>query len=205
MALFWEYLRTSFEETFLLWKKGEAVKKLATYLGAGALSAALALGYQISLTPQAWTVVAIGIAAWAALLVLVITPYRMWRTQRLRVIELEAQLSPSIKQAAIDDLSRELKWAIDNLFNSKPLPQDRGYWQVSSIKALWKNIDDWEKKIIENLGNRDVFTESDEINFTVLGAVPPFLMTGVQDVDKSLGMLNQKFDRLREIIRRHQS
>lgn len=85
--------------------------------------------------------------------------YTIWKSERERVIELEAQLSPSKKQAAVDDLSHELKWAIDNLFNGKPLPQDGGQWRVASIKALWKDIDEWEKRIIEIAQPRCLYRE----------------------------------------------
>jgi hypothetical protein len=130
--------------------------------------------------------------------------FTIWKAERQKVIELEEKQSPSKKQAAVDELSHELEWAVHNLYNRSPLPEDGGYWRTASIAALTTEIDAWDKRIADKLKNREVFTESDGIHFSVLGVVEPFLMTGVQDVDRQLAMLSLKFDRLRDIIaRRH--
>src|SRR5262249_42602277 len=129
--------------------------------------------------------------------------YQIWKGERERVIKLEEKLEPPKKQPFIDELSRELSWAIHNLLNRKA-PSDDGIWKQQDRDQLKNEMDAWFKKITVKLQNREVFTESDEMHFDRLGFVDPVVVTGFPDLDHHMAMLKLKFERLREIIdRRH--
>src|SRR3981081_1219071 len=97
MADFWSYIRTNFALSFLTWKGAEGIVKL---LGALLTLSFILLhmnGYAVSFSPELLNGIGAAVVLWFVLLFIVVTPYRMWRSQLKRIRELEADLK-SVEQ-----------------------------------------------------------------------------------------------------------
>jgi len=101
----------------------------------------------------------------------------------------------STKQKVVDALAEEIAWAIRELVNRKPEPITAE--QIDAFKA---DFEAWCGKVSKRLENRTFFTRADQLHFDYLGFVDPLLMSGRQPLDKLLGQLRMKVDRLRDVI-----
>lgn len=97
MSALWQYIKRNAQTSFAIWERGEAA---AVLIGA-ALAAVLALlsiyGLQIIFEFDIGAVFAGLLVAWFAFIVLIITPYRIWKDDKRRITELEEKIAPRIK------------------------------------------------------------------------------------------------------------
>src|SRR5207247_1494755 len=101
------------------------------------------------------------------------------------------------KQAAIDELSEEISWAIHHIVNMPKLPQES--WDDYAVRFT-KDYNAWCERVDRRLQNKAVFTQSDLLHFQRLGIIQQVRLTGHQATDHAFSMINLKLDRLREII-----
>jgi hypothetical protein len=102
----------------------------------------------------------------------------------------------SWKQKAIDGLAEDISWAIDNLLNRKnPAQLDKKFvddWQNDFKK--------WCDDVSGKLGNRAFFTRADQLHFDYLGFIEPVQMHIDAQLNRLLGQLRLKIERLRDVI-----
>lgn len=85
----WNYIRTNLRVSFAIWEKSERMSILVGALVALAFATATFWGFDIEWSPWAIKSWAALLGAWFACLVLVVAPYRMWCTEKLRADALE--------------------------------------------------------------------------------------------------------------------
>lgn len=124
-------------------------------------------------------------------------PATLYRAEHEKAEQLEkAKKSKAEKQAAVDDLSEELSWAIHNLLNRKPMPANDE--QTDAWEADCKA---WCNKISEKLSSREFFTLSEQLHFDRLGVVPMQTFSVINNrYNHLVSQLSLKFDRLRDVI-----
>jgi hypothetical protein len=91
-----QYLRADFSSSIAFWHKGEAMSVLVGALAAFVITVVGIFGFQIRFgfdTAQFWT---IAVAAYFLVLLLLVTPFRMWNEQRLRIDSFEREREPKI-------------------------------------------------------------------------------------------------------------
>ena len=101
------------------------------------------------------------------------------------------------RQAAVDSLSRDISQAVHfllNRHNREPI--------TPLFIAKWEaDYHAWCESVSLKLGDREFFTESDQLLFDRLGVVPEARLSGDARYNWLTSMLSLKFDRLREIIK----
>ena len=98
----WEYVCTNLRHSFGVWKKGESVSVLLGILVAAVIAALPLIGLSF-LADIDWSQrVGLGLALWFGVLVLVVTPYRLWKEQRE---EIEGLKTSNKDQAVLDEIS----------------------------------------------------------------------------------------------------
>jgi hypothetical protein len=103
----------------------------------------------------------------------------------------------SSKQHAIDDLSEELKAAVD-LIRSRP--KDPAKWDHFDAYAR-QEFESWKSRVYEKLGNRAFFTKADQIYFAYLGMVSDARVEDASAEFRHIVLaLNVHMRHLREII-----
>jgi hypothetical protein len=142
----------------------------------------------------------------AVLLVrLFLAPFRIAKEDDQRIRSLNAQRKVQIdqerKQAAIDDLSEELSWAIHNLLNRNQGKE----WTEEMVPPFEADMNAWCEKVNKKLEDRDFFSRSDQLHFDRLGFLQPIDMGPLARLNWLMSMLRMKFDRLREVIGRNQT
>jgi hypothetical protein len=133
---------------------------------------------------------------------LVMAPGILYRTEKERADKLAAEKkTKSEKQAAIDDLSEEIEWATVHLINKN----DGKPWTALDANNTATETQRWTDKIADKLKNQTYFSKSDQIHFAVSGFMTPITPTGFPNLDHMFSVLNNKLDRLRDIIQSHQA
>ena len=85
-----EYASEVWRDGFATWERGERLTVFAgVVLGSLLLGILLALGVAITIKPVAGLWVSAGLLAWLILLVLVVSPYRVWARERKKTEALE--------------------------------------------------------------------------------------------------------------------
>jgi hypothetical protein len=139
---------------------------------------------------------------------LFLAPYWIWKEDQELIERLKEQIESAevverrraAKRVAIDDLSQELSWAIDNLLNKRPMPNNNE--ETNEFANIY---DDWCNKVSKKLENRAVFTFSHQTHFDSLGVVPSLKIHVMNNrYNHIVSQLSLKFDRLREIINQTQ-
>jgi hypothetical protein len=103
MPGFWEYIRENLALSFASWAQGQKVGTLLGLLFGVAIGAAGLAGVAlIEPTVQRYWPVALAIFFFA--MVLIITPFRLWRRERVRAESAEAKLIPKLRCAFGDQI-----------------------------------------------------------------------------------------------------
>lgn len=95
-SLLWQYIRENLGASLAIWRQGEGMSVLVGALIALVFAALGFWGFDVQWQPNAatWWVQLLG--AWFLMLVVLVTPFRMWKAQHLRIEQLEAEKLPSI-------------------------------------------------------------------------------------------------------------
>jgi hypothetical protein len=98
----WKYICTNLQHSFGVWEKGERVSVLLGLLVAAAIAALPLIGISATTSIDLNTQLGLGFALWFAVLVLVVTPYRLWREQSDEIERLKIR---NRNQAVLDQIS----------------------------------------------------------------------------------------------------
>ena len=140
---------------------------------------------------------------------LLLAPYWIWKNDQGRLAALSDQVAKkeqneqrlAARTAALDDIAKEIAWAVNNLVNPKPHPASTADPE-SAIAGFEAKLIDWCDRVSQKLANRDVFTQGDQTHFDVLGFIPSIKMWPAHPkLDHLFSQLNLKIERLREIER----
>jgi hypothetical protein len=138
---------------------------------------------------------------------LVLAPYWIWKEDQTKISCLETQAAErkdaaaaerAEKEAAIDEITNEIAWAIDNLVNQKPYPLNTAN-PGAAVAALVARHRLWTEQVAKKLENRAVFNLSDQTHFDHLGHIQTINMTQHLQFDHLQSMLKLQLERLREI------
>lgn len=102
MADVWEYAKQNLHRSFLSWERRERVRVLLGFAIAAMVAALPVWGLKAAINPSSNELAAIGFVAWFLALVLVVTPYRMWKEQRQELVKLRAR---KLSQGHLDEVS----------------------------------------------------------------------------------------------------
>lgn len=98
----WEYAKAVVRHSFFSWERGERVANLINISIGAALGLLSYLGVKAATDLSPAFQFTIGLAVWFLTLVLLITPYRLWRDQALEIDRLTVR---NRKQADLDEIS----------------------------------------------------------------------------------------------------
>ena len=140
---------------------------------------------------------------------LFLAPYWIWKDDQGRLAVLNSQAADkaqneqrlAAKSATLDDIAREIEWAVNNLVNPKPHPGNTAEPETA-IAAFQVKFDNWCERVSKKLANRDVFTQGDQIHFDTLGFIPVINTWPHSKLNNLFSQLNLKIERLREIEHR---
>jgi hypothetical protein len=131
----------------------------------------------------------------------VITPARLDAEHRFEVEQLQARLKREAdelsRQKAIDEIAKEIAWAVNNLINPTPIPSTEEDFTQFQAKT-----EEWYSRVSSKLADRSVFALGDQVHFESLGSIPLVHRYGNRKLDWLNSALVLKLERLREIEQR---
>jgi hypothetical protein len=156
---------------------------------------------EVMIDLHGWQVATVVLAS-IILVRLVLAPYWIWRDDGRIISNLNSKLTDKTKkQAAIDDLAEEIRWATDNLVNPNPHPLASGSGNIiESIDAWQRRCNEWYEKISKKLQNREFFTRTQQLHFDILTIVDQDSTLGNPYFNHRFNILSTKIKRLRAIM-----
>lgn len=102
------------------------------------------------------------------------------------------------RQAILDALTIRITEATRDILNNPAFrTQATGVAGCQAVRV-------WIDTVHEQMVNSKMFAVAEMEHFATIGFMQPIVLTGIDDFDHMLSIMRVKFERLREIIKRHQ-
>jgi hypothetical protein len=163
---------------------------------------------EILVDPHGWAPAALIVVSIIAVR-LCLAPFWIWKEDQKQLATLRQQLASrerderqlAARTTAIDQISEEIAWAVNNLVNPRPHPGNSSDPE-NAIAAFEAKFNSWCKQVSKKLENRGAFTQGDQTHFDHLGFVPVINTWAHSKLNHVFGQLALKIERLREIEQR---
>jgi hypothetical protein len=158
--MLWEYIKANLRHSFALWEVGERVSVLLGLLIAAAIAALPLIGISFVLDIDRARLGGLGLALWFVALMLVVTPFRLWREQNAKIATLEQE-----KTSAAEMTLRRKHLAKLDASGVKIRNEGMRLSDVGQVPAWSRKVSRWRKEAIEAIAAID---EADAEEFKTL-------------------------------------
>ena len=94
-----EYIRHLLRDSIVVWGRGQNFTKYGGIVLGSLLLLFLLFGYTVLFKPEAGLWTSAALVLWFVVVVLVVSPYRIWKVERVRVEKYEDDAKPKISVA----------------------------------------------------------------------------------------------------------